>query len=172
MRSIIASRQRLRVALGLSTGRPGPHDFTSASMSFVGMIRSRCDPTRPPHPHLAYRDDRAYAPLGEAGWGSHTRFRKKRKRKILALRRGWSFDVEIAREMSFPARAILPRPVRSFAVRSAKLICPTTRTSLDVSGSKLWTPQSIDLGPLPCEGCRRFFVVDRALNLALRRIRG
>ena len=63
-----AMRKHRRL-LGLSSGRPGPHDFTSASMSFVGMIQSRCDPTRPAHPHLAYRDDRAYAPLGEAGCG-------------------------------------------------------------------------------------------------------
>jgi len=33
----LTRRAGRRRQLGLSTGRPGPHDFTSASMSFVGM---------------------------------------------------------------------------------------------------------------------------------------
>ena len=68
--------QRASVAADL-TSAPGGQDHTtssSVSMSFVGMIRSRCDPTRPPHPRLAYRDDRAYAPLVEAGWSHDPQF--------------------------------------------------------------------------------------------------
>ncbi len=38
---------------------------------FVGAIRSRCNAMRPPHPRPAYRDDRAYAPLVEAGCRHH-----------------------------------------------------------------------------------------------------
>ena len=51
-----------RVALGISVGMPRPHDLT------VRASPSRLlKPSRPPHPRLAYRDDRAYAPLVEAG---------------------------------------------------------------------------------------------------------
>jgi hypothetical protein len=68
-------RPRARRArdLGVSTGTPGPHDFTSVSTSFVGAIRSRCDSIRPPHPRLASRDDRAQRPSRRSGiWASST----------------------------------------------------------------------------------------------------
>jgi hypothetical protein len=51
-----------RCELGISTGMPGPRDFTVASETFVRMIRSRCDQIRPPHPAPDVRDDRE-APL-------------------------------------------------------------------------------------------------------------
>jgi hypothetical protein len=41
---------RKRIALGVSTGTPGPHDFTVRTGSFVRVIRSRRNPMRPPHP--------------------------------------------------------------------------------------------------------------------------
>jgi len=48
--------------LGISTGMPGPRDFTVASGLFVGARDPRCNPTRPPHPAPDVRDDRE-APL-------------------------------------------------------------------------------------------------------------
>jgi len=52
-----------RCKLGLSTGRPGPHDFT-VRVEIVRRRdqRSRCNPTRPSHPGPTFRDDRE-APL-------------------------------------------------------------------------------------------------------------
>src|SRR5262245_7333946 len=47
-----------RVALGISTGMPGPRDFTVRIVLFVCAIRSRCSPIRPSHPALNVRDDR------------------------------------------------------------------------------------------------------------------
>jgi hypothetical protein len=40
-------------------------------MLFVGVIRSRCNTVRPLRPRPAHRDDRAYAPLVEAGCRHH-----------------------------------------------------------------------------------------------------
>jgi hypothetical protein len=57
MRSIIASRQRKRVALDASSGASGPHDFTVRIGMFVRARDSRCNPTRPPHPAPDVRDD-------------------------------------------------------------------------------------------------------------------
>jgi hypothetical protein len=44
--------------LSASVGAPGPHDFAVRPGLFVGAIRSRCNPLRPPHPALHVRDDR------------------------------------------------------------------------------------------------------------------
>ena len=61
------SRQRgMRVALGASTGAPGPHDF--AVRNSISRRATAPDKPRPPHPRPTYRDDRAYAPSLEAGW--------------------------------------------------------------------------------------------------------
>jgi hypothetical protein len=58
MRNIIACATRKRCRrLGLSTGRPGPHDFTVRVGMFVGAKKLRCNPTRPPHPAPDVRDD-------------------------------------------------------------------------------------------------------------------
>jgi hypothetical protein len=68
MRSIIALRQRACAhCADISTGMSGPHDLTVRIELFVRMNGSRCNPIRPPHPRLAYRDDRAYAPPLETG---------------------------------------------------------------------------------------------------------
>ncbi|WP_316176560.1 MULTISPECIES: hypothetical protein [unclassified Bradyrhizobium] len=48
--------------LDTSIGVPGHHDFAVRTGSFVRVIRSRCNPTRPPHPALHVHDDRE-APL-------------------------------------------------------------------------------------------------------------
>ena|SRR5689334_10403106 len=49
----VATTRVPRVALGASTGAPGPHDFTSVSMLFVGMIETTLQPdtsiASPPH---------------------------------------------------------------------------------------------------------------------------
>jgi hypothetical protein len=55
-----ASSSRRR--LDLSSGRPGPCDFTVASDRSSARAGPRCDPTRPPHPAPDVRDDRE-APL-------------------------------------------------------------------------------------------------------------
>jgi hypothetical protein len=52
----------LRRKLDLSSGRPGPCDFTVASDRSSARAPPRCDPTRPPHPAPDVRDDRE-APL-------------------------------------------------------------------------------------------------------------
>jgi hypothetical protein len=52
----------------LSTGRPGPHDFTSVMRRSSARASASCDTPRPPHPRLTCRDDRAQPPLNEAGW--------------------------------------------------------------------------------------------------------
>jgi hypothetical protein len=62
---------RKRVALGISTG-----DARTTRFQRPRPISRRAkapDEPRPPHPRLAYRDDRAYAPLAETGWrgGNH-----------------------------------------------------------------------------------------------------
>jgi hypothetical protein len=61
-------------ALGLSVGRPGPHDFAVRT----GIAR-RATPLRPSHPALQVRDDRE-APLDERGTaGSKPYNSEKRK---------------------------------------------------------------------------------------------
>ncbi len=53
----------LHHALGVSTGTPGPHDFTSVDISVV-LRKARPTSQRPPHPALNVRDDRE-APLSQ-----------------------------------------------------------------------------------------------------------
>ncbi len=72
--------------------------------------KPRCDPTRPPHPHPTYRDDRAYAPLGEAGWAESYTISVKTKEENLGFQKGLPLRIETEREMSFSARAISMRP--------------------------------------------------------------
>jgi hypothetical protein len=59
-------RQRECIARGISTGMPGPHGLTVRIVLFVRMIRSRCNPTRPPHP-TSTSVTIAKRPSGEAG---------------------------------------------------------------------------------------------------------
>jgi hypothetical protein len=40
---------RKRLAQGISSGMPGPHDFAVRAMAFVRAIK-RCDMARPSHP--------------------------------------------------------------------------------------------------------------------------
>src|SRR5437764_12482245 len=59
-RSEASSRQRQharRVALGISVGMPGPHDFAVRLMLFVGMIFSRCSTKASTASHPNVRDD-------------------------------------------------------------------------------------------------------------------
>src|SRR5690242_4438235 len=44
---IIGVMRKHHCRLGLSTGRPGPHDLTVRRLSFVHVIRSRCDIATP-----------------------------------------------------------------------------------------------------------------------------
>jgi len=57
------ARQCLRIARDTSIGVSGPCDFTSASDRSSAHPRTRCDLSRPSHPHLACRDDRAQRPF-------------------------------------------------------------------------------------------------------------
>ena len=67
--------------LGLSVGRPGPHDFAVRA----GIARL-ATPARPSHPALHVRDD-AYAPLHEHGTATHNHmFSEKTKQNIFAPR--------------------------------------------------------------------------------------
>ncbi|WP_316233470.1 hypothetical protein [Bradyrhizobium sp. SZCCHNPS2010] len=92
--------------LDLSTGRPGPHDFTSASMLFVGASKSRCNPTRPPHPASRIVTT-ARTPLSSRQDGhSHTWFLEKRNRKISSTGGALPFGIEISREMNVYAQAV------------------------------------------------------------------
>ena len=52
-----ARRETRLYGLSLSVGRPGPHDFAVR----LSHARPTCHP-RPPHPRLAYRDDRPKRP--------------------------------------------------------------------------------------------------------------
>jgi len=58
--------------LGLSVGRPGPHDF-DVRISAVRPHdqKSRASQSRPPHPRLTFRDDSAYPLCLEAGCADH-----------------------------------------------------------------------------------------------------
>jgi hypothetical protein len=53
--------------LGLSVGRPGPHDFASASASSVRAHKARATPSRPPHPALTFGDDPPSRPFHRGG---------------------------------------------------------------------------------------------------------
>jgi hypothetical protein len=53
--SICANAHASRISA--STGAPEPHDFTVRTGMFVGAKKSRCNPTRPPHPAPDVRDD-------------------------------------------------------------------------------------------------------------------
>jgi hypothetical protein len=55
----------------LSTGRPGPHDFTSVMRRSSARASASCDTPRPPHPRLTCRDDRAQRPSQRGGM-AHT----------------------------------------------------------------------------------------------------
>jgi hypothetical protein len=52
---------------GLSTGRPGPHDFTSVMRRLSARASACCDAPRPPHPRPTCRDDRAQRPSQRGG---------------------------------------------------------------------------------------------------------
>ena len=52
---------------GLSTGRPGPHDFTSVMRRSSARASASCDAPRPPHPRPTCRDDRAQRPSQRGG---------------------------------------------------------------------------------------------------------
>jgi hypothetical protein len=68
----------------LSTGRSGPHDFTSESQA-VRLTAA----TRPPLTHLTYRDDRPKRPSCRGGLAMRKpQFPKKRKRNILTRTAG------------------------------------------------------------------------------------
>ncbi len=69
---------RKRVALGISTGMPGPHDFTVR----IDAIRPTAS-TRPPHPAPDVRDD-AYAPSVRRDGEGLYMISGKKKGKILA----------------------------------------------------------------------------------------
>jgi len=60
-------RPRSSRELGLSVGRPGPHDFASASAPFVRTNESHASPKRPSHPAPNVRDDREAPLLIERG---------------------------------------------------------------------------------------------------------
>jgi len=51
-----------------SVGATGPHDFAVRISAVRPHEKSCATPSRPPHPRLAPRDDRACAPRVEAGW--------------------------------------------------------------------------------------------------------
>src|SRR5690242_12626816 len=53
--------RRKHLELGLSTGRPGPHDF-AVRMHASRLAQKRLTSPRPSHPASTYRDD-AYAPF-------------------------------------------------------------------------------------------------------------
>jgi hypothetical protein len=78
-----------RVAHGISTGMPGPHDFAVRAASFVRARNLHCDTSRPPHARLASRDDRACAPLLEAGQGHRNMNSVKTKVEYFS-RKGWT----------------------------------------------------------------------------------
>jgi hypothetical protein len=69
-----ARRTRVVAKLGISTGMPGPRDFTVASEPFVGARDPRCDPIRPPHPAPDVHDDREAPPLWDGICGSNHNF--------------------------------------------------------------------------------------------------
>ncbi len=105
---IIRGAKAQRREFGISTGMPGPRDFTVASEPFVRMIRSRCDQTRPPHPAPDVRDDRE-APLRvRRDAGIKSRFPKNSNRNIFARRSGQPTRIESAREIRRSAQAIFP----------------------------------------------------------------
>src|SRR5579871_885445 len=67
----LVSHRRLRARharmLSTSPGVPGPHAFAVRA-----GVAHRTTSTRPSHPRLAFRDDRAYAPRVEAGCAERT----------------------------------------------------------------------------------------------------
>ena len=72
--------------LGISVGMPEPYDFVVRGRSFVGMIGSRCDQLRPPHPALHVRDDREAPLLSSTGPNQHSRCFGKIEAQIFARR--------------------------------------------------------------------------------------
>ena len=119
-----------RFAHGISTGMPGPHDFAVRAASFVRARNVHCDTSRPPHARLASRDDRAYAPLLEAGWGHRNMISVKAKVEYFS-RNGWTevMRLNALTNLVFPRRRF-SLPVRQLTagsiVRAARLICPTS----------------------------------------------
>jgi hypothetical protein len=81
--SIVSATRERQHLLGLSTGRPGPHDFTVRIRLFVGANEPRCNPTRPPHPAPDVRDDaRRPSAWGRTATVKHD-FRKNERRILM-----------------------------------------------------------------------------------------
>src|SRR5262249_3657094 len=113
---------------GLSTGRPGPHDFTSVSSRSSARSDHAATSIRPPHSRLAYRDDRAYAPPVEAGYVHDPRFLQKRKRFFPPQRPRTRLLLESSRKMSFFVQVTFRLSWQCHAASSCKsrmVICPT-----------------------------------------------
>jgi hypothetical protein len=91
--------------LGISTGMPGPHDFTSATTPLVWQHRQR-----PPHPRLTYRDDRAYAPQLEAGCADTITISEKKK-AVYFSREGWTGRVRLIALMKIAFSRKVSAPV-------------------------------------------------------------
>ena len=70
-------RPRSSRELGLSVGRPGPHDFASASAPFVRAKQSRAPPMRPSHP------------ASRVVTIAHTPLMPRRDARIMLLIWGW-----------------------------------------------------------------------------------
>ena len=89
--------------LGLSTGRPGPHDFTVRIVLFVGMKNHAAARHAHRIPHPTFVTTREAPLLIEAGCKWITRFPKKRKKILSAKTPTQNIALETLWKIEFPS---------------------------------------------------------------------
>jgi len=132
----IARSVRHASELGLSVGRPGPHDFAVRLSVVRPHENTRASPKRPPQSRLTCRDDRDAPLFIEAGSGENTRVSVKRKQNFFAKGPDSGFNrpgVESPREFRFFGHRMLTRwrsitgQSRDLPVRPRRITCTPRR---------------------------------------------
>ncbi len=111
--------------LDLSTGRPGPRDFTVRRGSFVGTAKPCCDPTASIASHPDVRDDREASPRWGGTARSKAHFSEKQNR-IPINRNRISFRRSNGHRQGLRSRS---RPCRTLLFRIGDLPCAASRKS-------------------------------------------